>query len=49
MGYISAYYAKITDAKFLVKYRKFENKHEFIDDSNIKSKIFKTIRNKLFR
>jgi hypothetical protein len=43
--YISAYYAKIPDAHFVVKYCKTENKYEFIDDYIFKSKI---IRNKDF-
>jgi len=41
--YISAYYAKIPDAKFVVKYCKTENKYEYIDDSNFKSKILKPL------
>ena len=42
-SYISAYYAKIPDAKFVVKYCKSENKYEYIDDSNFKSKILKPL------
>jgi len=41
--YISAYYAKIPDAKFVVKYCKTENKYKYIDDSNFKSKILKPL------
>jgi hypothetical protein len=46
--YISAYYAKIPDAHFVVKYCKTENKYEFIDDYIFKSKILKSLEIKTF-
>jgi len=41
--YISAYYAKILDAKFVVKYCKTENKYEYIDSSVFKNNILKPL------
>jgi hypothetical protein len=41
--YISAYYAKVLDAHFVVKYCKTENKYDFIDDYIFKTKILKPL------
>jgi hypothetical protein len=41
--YISAYYAKIPDAKFVMKYCKTENKYEYIDSSLFKNNILKPL------
>jgi hypothetical protein len=41
--YITAYYAKVLDAHFVVKYCKTENKYDFIDDYIFKTKILKPL------
>jgi hypothetical protein len=41
--YISAYYAKIPDAKFVVKYCKTENKYEYNDSSVFKNNTLKPL------